>query len=118
MIRRPPRSTRTDTLFPYTTLSHPGGEQGLQHRYQRNRLIDHDVVIGFGHNDVGTAGRCSRNHAVVQRTVAQAGLPTLQDRYRAPPPGEVDPDVAIVDHPPQLRIEAPRPLGTYLRPNP
>src|SRR3546814_1782305 len=28
MIRRPPRSTRTDTLFPYTTLvrSYPGGE--------------------------------------------------------------------------------------------
>src|SRR3546814_3724330 len=28
MIRRPPRSTRTDTLFPYTTLfrSHPGAE--------------------------------------------------------------------------------------------
>src|SRR3546814_14194515 len=28
MIRRPPRSTRTDTLFPYTTLfrSRPGGE--------------------------------------------------------------------------------------------
>src|SRR3546814_2368107 len=27
MIRRPPRSTRTDTLFPYTTLfrSHDGG---------------------------------------------------------------------------------------------
>src|SRR3546814_14909923 len=27
MIRRPPRSTRTDTLFPYTTLfrSHPRG---------------------------------------------------------------------------------------------
>src|SRR3546814_7984192 len=30
MIRRPPRSTRTDTLFPYTTLfrsKFPGGEQ-------------------------------------------------------------------------------------------
>src|SRR3546814_2355455 len=28
MIRRPPRSTRTDTLFPYTTLfrSHPCGD--------------------------------------------------------------------------------------------
>src|SRR3546814_18130355 len=25
MIRRPPRSTRTDTLFPYTTLFKPGG---------------------------------------------------------------------------------------------
>src|SRR3546814_18456240 len=24
MIRRPPRSTRTDTLFPYTTLFRPG----------------------------------------------------------------------------------------------
>src|SRR3546814_16348962 len=31
MIRRPPRSTRTDTRFPYTTLfrSH-GGQQGRQ----------------------------------------------------------------------------------------
>src|SRR3546814_12244783 len=32
MIRRPPRSTRTDTLFPYTTLfrSRPGEFTGLQ----------------------------------------------------------------------------------------
>src|SRR3546814_19944010 len=31
MIRRPPRSTRTDTLFPYTTLfrSAPDGKLGL-----------------------------------------------------------------------------------------
>src|SRR3546814_14320766 len=27
MIRRPPRSTRTDTLFPYTTLFRSGEEQ-------------------------------------------------------------------------------------------
>src|SRR3546814_19596273 len=27
MIRRPPRSTRTDTLFPYTTLFRSPGEQ-------------------------------------------------------------------------------------------
>src|SRR3546814_14271791 len=27
MIRRPPRSTRTDTLFPYTTLFRSGVEQ-------------------------------------------------------------------------------------------
>src|SRR3546814_11774418 len=27
MIRRPPRSTRTDTLFPYTTLFRSHGEQ-------------------------------------------------------------------------------------------
>src|SRR3546814_8672697 len=32
MIRRPPRSTRTDTLFPYTTLfrSHQSGSIDLQ----------------------------------------------------------------------------------------
>src|SRR3546814_5831032 len=27
MIRRPPRSTRTDTLFPYTTLVRSGGQR-------------------------------------------------------------------------------------------
>src|SRR3546814_8353596 len=31
MIRRPPRSTRTDTLFPYTTLF-----RSRQHRHQPN----------------------------------------------------------------------------------
>src|SRR3546814_10450269 len=39
MIRRPPRSTRTDTLFPYTTLfrSVPGTGQkaALQHRHAK-----------------------------------------------------------------------------------
>src|SRR3546814_13172248 len=32
MIRRPPRSTRTDTLFPYTTLflSHRDMQQGVE----------------------------------------------------------------------------------------
>src|SRR3546814_7316243 len=29
MIRRPPRSTRTDTLFPYTTLFRSGHGRGL-----------------------------------------------------------------------------------------
>src|SRR3546814_2453571 len=38
MIRRPPRSTRTDTLFPYTTLfrSVPGSES----RYRSTRKSD------------------------------------------------------------------------------
>src|SRR3546814_6980686 len=30
MIRRPPRSTRTDTLFPYTTLFRSVGERGQE----------------------------------------------------------------------------------------
>src|SRR3546814_14561337 len=35
MIRRPPRSTRTDTLFPYTTLFRSG--QGRRRRWQPRR---------------------------------------------------------------------------------
>src|SRR3546814_1177348 len=40
MIRRPPRSTRTDTLFPYTTLFRSrlvGDRQGAGHRQRPRR---------------------------------------------------------------------------------
>src|SRR3546814_17170988 len=33
MIRRPPRSTRTDTLFPYTTLFRSSGSRVLSLRF-------------------------------------------------------------------------------------
>src|SRR3546814_5213878 len=36
MIRRPPRSTRTDTLFPYTTLFRSADPQ-LEHRDRADR---------------------------------------------------------------------------------
>src|SRR3546814_19345775 len=40
MIRRPPLSTRTDTLFPYTTLFRSLLEhQGRDHRVVGNRLL-------------------------------------------------------------------------------
>src|SRR3546814_18175696 len=34
MIRRPPRSTRTDTLFPYTTLFRSAPAAGLEARHR------------------------------------------------------------------------------------
>src|SRR3546814_1051318 len=40
MIRRPPRSTRTDTLFPYTTLFRSGRRPGQRHPPGRARLLD------------------------------------------------------------------------------
>src|SRR3546814_19372334 len=42
MIRRPPRSTRTDTLFPYTTLfrSRGGGHLGRRHGRKLRRVND------------------------------------------------------------------------------
>src|SRR3546814_4724226 len=41
MIRRPPRSTRTDTLFPYTTLFRSVGlfEHGHQHNVEGGRHL-------------------------------------------------------------------------------
>src|SRR3546814_18792526 len=47
MTRRPPRSTRTDTLFPYTTLFRSG-----QHP------VEHDHVVG------PRAGQVQAGHAV------------------------------------------------------
>src|SRR3546814_17899606 len=45
MIRRPPRSTRTDTLFPYTTLfrSYPGQNDAKRHDPSKNRPVDEET---------------------------------------------------------------------------
>src|SRR3546814_2928206 len=54
MIRRPPRSTRTDTLFPYTTLFRSRGEprahrQRSHHGHSgHGRGRDHLVRLGDG----------------------------------------------------------------------
>src|SRR3546814_5998291 len=50
MIRRPPRSTRTDTLFPYTTLFRSGTGQGgdlaRADAHQQRRSLFHRQVPG------------------------------------------------------------------------
>src|SRR3546814_12725441 len=47
MIRRPPRSTRTDTLFPYTTLfrSPPASRRYENAVFNRRRLVLHQHAI-------------------------------------------------------------------------
>src|SRR3546814_6331246 len=52
MIRRPPRSTRTDTLFPYTTLFrsvHPNPRE----RDDPARQAGESVAIGIEGTDLG-----------------------------------------------------------------
>src|SRR3546814_19765515 len=66
MIRRPPRSTRTDTLFPYTTLfrswrrlargARVGGQDSADHR---DRLVD-VVVIADAEDDDAAAHPVAR----------------------------------------------------------
>src|SRR3546814_1561385 len=66
MIRRPPRSTRTDTLFPYTTLFRSGqhavgpgdaraGAQALLHQRARLAILVALTVRG-GHAKVDVEG--------------------------------------------------------------
>src|SRR3546814_20823548 len=64
MIRRPPRSTLTDTLFPYTTLflSRPadrpgGGAGGLRSRGRCRSLPSHGARLCDGPADLRAAAR-------------------------------------------------------------
>src|SRR3546814_8030063 len=45
MIRRPPRSTRTDTLFPYTTLFR--SRQPVDHRQMMKAGAEIGIIDGF-----------------------------------------------------------------------
>src|SRR3546814_1126173 len=50
MIRRPPRSTRTDTLFPYTTLfrSFVARADGAGDLRRTGRVLREGLVLGLG----------------------------------------------------------------------
>src|SRR3546814_5239266 len=95
MIRRPPRSTRTDTLFPYTTLfrsrtGQPAVLVGL-------RLFQAVVVAlpqrcGIGHRGVEPAGIEGIAEIVMAGNVAPAAAPAVgsqreADAARQPQPG-------------------------------
>src|SRR3546814_4443280 len=71
MIRRPPRSTRTDTRFPYTTLF-----RSLEHHARaaaRGRVVDGAVLVGreiadlHRRADPGPALERAPRHAVPER---------------------------------------------------
>src|SRR3546814_3172973 len=48
MIRRPPRSTRTDTLCPYTTLFRSGGSEGYLPAHHYDQVFTaHGVIMIF-----------------------------------------------------------------------
>src|SRR3546814_14157828 len=63
MIRRPPRSTRTDTLFPYTTLfrSRPAIDRRLAHveigRRRAMRIVRPDRMLVVALSEAAEIGR-------------------------------------------------------------
>src|SRR3546814_6169403 len=79
MIRRPPRSTRTDTLFPYTTLFRSNAEQieacGVCFKASRHQ---HRYVAGNAQRPAAlieqSALRSALHDPVAVRTVAAADI--------------------------------------------
>src|SRR3546814_7329264 len=80
MIRRPPRTTRTDTLFPYTTLFRSPVE------HKPGAEIDSDEALAVAAGDIGTTifhpvGTCRMGDdsgAVVDARLRDHGLAGLR----------------------------------------
>src|SRR3546814_4477760 len=69
MIRRPPRSTRTDTLFPYTTLFRSEGAFPAAHPVGRGLVVPglFGAGLGFGSCQPAHDGRARRRRLYRQR---------------------------------------------------
>src|SRR3546814_4416470 len=78
MIRRPPRSTRTDTLFPYTTLfracrrpTRPGTQDPFMIRRIARGSLDRRTIVA---ERIRVAGR---NIIIVRAIVPTEGMVTI-----------------------------------------
>src|SRR3546814_11336288 len=73
MIRRPPRSTRTDTLFPYTTLfrSRPPPHEGeaLSDETWIEIATDHARAMGYGRGQWIAVRHRDHVHIVANRVL-------------------------------------------------
>src|SRR3546814_2365790 len=83
MIRRPPRSTRTDTLFPYTTLFRSGRDRTAQQPGPKEYR-----AAGDG-EDLATLGELAkyfqqRRCLSVSWATGSGGMPRLRRDDRAP----------------------------------
>src|SRR3546814_17216505 len=100
MIRRPPRSTRTDTLFPYTTLFRSGhaADRAAAPDLFLQVLVEHHVRVDGdtdGHDDAGDTGEGAREvaglpHPAAEPTHDPAGAGEAADGNEAEPPGVGD----------------------------
>src|SRR3546814_12647028 len=108
MIRRPPRPTRTDTLFPYTALFRSRAEPGRALRHQRPPVAPLDRrkrpalrpipqrTEGerhrrFGQYDVGGAiPELAPAQLAVAREARRAGGPVVVDPYTVAAPHSGD----------------------------
>src|SRR3546814_7974765 len=84
MIRRPPRSTRTDTLFPYTTLFRSGG--GVAYRIAERRLhaSAETVVLTYVFRPAEADFPPFFDQALIARLAAEFCAPVTESTTRTP----------------------------------
>src|SRR3546814_19309413 len=97
MIRRPPRSTRTDTLFPYTTLfrSPAGGERRREEVAGARHAGDHRALEGSrpdARASLGGRGRRLRARPRGGSLQGLTGPPAPIERLRLRRPARAQPD--------------------------
>src|SRR3546814_4092995 len=86
MIRRPPRSTRTDTLFPYTTLFRSGWSSAAPRNANGRR--EHSAAGGGRHRGLLRPSCCDRggdprySHISEQRVRSEEHTSELQSLMR------------------------------------
>src|SRR3546814_7927106 len=85
MIRRPPRSTRTDTLFPYTTLFRSTADQPRRVGDRRGRHDRHapDGARVVGGRAGGREGRACRRPGAVAGDRGRRGVPQPRGAARS-----------------------------------
>src|SRR3546814_11794778 len=102
MIRRPPRSTRTDTLFPYTTLSrsgHPASCDPPQLVARKWRQVDQSRIAPHLHGrrylvDILSARAGCGEETLLQRIIRN-GQPMVDlNRHRPPPARNLPPEMS------------------------
>src|SRR3546814_17845740 len=123
MIRRPPRSTRTDTLFPYTTLFRSRQQLGVTRLHAAVAAdVEIPALLGRDHADVlalrfGAFARAAGNRELdlVRRTPTLVAILQIDRQRRRilpaiPAPGTAEPGL----HGAQslaVRLAGPAPRG-------
>src|SRR3546814_6065143 len=78
MIRRPPRSTRTDTRFPYTTLFRSGYAEVVKYGLINDRPFFDWLEANL--DAIKTGDVVARTHAIVKSCEAKAHIVAMDDR--------------------------------------